>query len=116
VQVLFFQPTGAESNWAKSDLWRHAEVLPHATVRADEAGLEAALFGATTSGHALLFAPDGRLLFSGGLTSARGHAGPSAGGDALAMILRHQLPAVTETPVFGCPLANACPLCKQEDP
>src|SRR5437773_2149652 len=75
LQIVFVRPPGAGEAWEKTDLYRAAEKVSGATVRCDIDGMEAALFGATTSGEALLYAADGQLLFRGGLTPSRGHEG-----------------------------------------
>ena len=49
-------------------------------------------FGLVSSGHALLYDENGRLLFSGGLTNARGHAGNSVGRNAIVAILNDTAP------------------------
>jgi hypothetical protein len=102
--VLFYRPGAAEENWEKTDLWWRAAALPGARVCADEDGVEARRFGATTSGHVLLYRPDGGRLFSGGITNARGHAGASAGTRAILSLLDSGTAEQTETPVYGCPL------------
>ena len=61
-----------------------------------------------TSGHALLFDRDGRLLFRGGITPARGHEGDNFGASAIAARLAGR-PARAEAPVFGCPIAGLAP-------
>lgn len=75
---------------------------------ADEGGVEARRFGVATSGHVLLFDRAGRLLFSGGITPARGHQGDSLGRDALLERLSghgaYSGPA--RSPVFGCSLSD----------
>lgn len=80
-------------------------ICPGIPVELDASGTEAARFGVMTSGHTLLFAPSGRLLFSGGITAARGHEGDSNGAAAvLAGIADHASP-LRGAPVFGCPIA-----------
>ena len=69
-------------------------------------GQEASRFGAQTSGHTLLFGIDGHLLFSGGITSSRGHAGTNVGESSIIALLKNEVPIRTETLVFGCSLAN----------
>ena len=64
-------------------LWEHARAIPGVRVTADRDGLEAQRFGALTSGHALLYDSAGRLAFSGGITSGRGHSGDNAGRSAI---------------------------------
>ncbi len=46
----------------------------------------------------------GTLLFSGGITGARGHAGDNAGRAAIVALLNQLNPATTATNVFGCSL------------
>jgi hypothetical protein len=110
VQVLFFKPL--DSDWAPTDLWRQAVAIPGVHANWDEDGIEAARFGAQTSGHALLFDPTGRLLFSGGITSGRGHSGPSKGNLSLAAWLTPGETGPNEALVFGCALndpQSPCP-------
>lgn len=105
--VLFIKPAGASGDWVASDLWASAESIPGVRVAADEGGREAARFGAGTSGLTLLYGADGRLLFSGGITAARGHEGDNAGRDALAALLTGDGGGASETPVFGCQLFDS---------
>lgn len=60
-------------------------------------------YGAKTSGQALFYDATGRLVFSGGLTDARGVPGDSAGMKALEAALRGKA-CVATTPVYGCAL------------
>jgi hypothetical protein len=106
--VLFYRPGASPQNWEKTDLWWRAAALPGAHVQADEDGVLARRFGATTSGHVLLYRPDGRRLFSGGITNARGHAGASVGTRAILSLLSGGTAGQTETPVYGCPLTAPC--------
>ena len=69
-------------------------------------GREAALFGARTSGHVVLYGPDGRLRFHGGVTIARGHVGESAATRALATAIDGVVPAPISAEVFGCGLGD----------
>jgi hypothetical protein len=105
--VLFIKPDGAGAGWVESDLWAGAAAIPGVRVAADEGGREAARFGAGTSGLTLLYGADGRLLFSGGVTAARGHEGDNAGRDALAGLLTSETGEASETPVFGCQLFDS---------
>jgi hypothetical protein len=107
LHVLFYRPAGPAESWAKTDLWDRAAAIPGAHVSADEDGVQARLFGAATSGQVLLYDRDGRLLFSGGITNIRGHAGASRGADAILSLLTQGTAECTETPVFGCPLAGS---------
>jgi hypothetical protein len=105
--VLFIKPAGASPEWVETDLWESAAAIPGVRVTADEGGREAARFGAGASGLTLLYGASGRLLFSGGVTAARGHEGDNAGRDALASLLAADTDGTDvelETPVFGCRL------------
>jgi len=104
-QVWFITPEGAGPDWKDSALWRKAASIPGIAVHHDEGMAEAARFGAGTSGQTLLYDGDGRLLFQGGITLSRGHAGENPGSDALVALLEHRkFPVEIQTPVFGCPL------------
>jgi hypothetical protein len=100
--VVVYRPDGAAPGWEHTDLWASAAAIPGVRVMSDEDGAEARLFGALVSGSTLLYAPDGRRLFSGGVTPARGHAGDNAGLDALASFLTRDGSGIPHTPVFGC--------------
>ena len=78
--------------------------LPGARVVTDRGGVEAALFGAATSGTVLWFDAAGRRLYGGGVTIARGHEGRSEGGAALVRLLRGEIPPIASLPPFGCRL------------
>lgn len=104
--VLFVKPKEAGRDWEDTNLRRSAEAIPGVKVVFDPDGVEARRFGAETSGHTLLFGADGRLLFSGGITASRGHAGDNAGERAIVALVNNQTPARTQTLVFGCSLAN----------
>ena len=54
-----------------------------------------------------VYGPEGDLLFSGGITPARGEIGSSAGRTRVLEVLRQNLPAQGPTAVFGCPLADS---------
>ena len=73
----------------------------------DGAAVETARFGVESSGHVLVFAEDGRLVFSGGITASRGHEGGSRAQDDFLRQLRagDSLP-LCEHPVFGCALVQ----------
>lgn len=105
-RVVFFQPDGVEDSWLDTDLWQSAAAIPGVTVQADGEGREARNFHATTSGQVVLYDPRGRLLFSGGITEARGHAGDNEGRNAIAAIVKHKELSHGKTPAFGCPIGG----------
>jgi hypothetical protein len=63
----------------------------------------------------VLYDSAGNLLFRGGITSARGHAGDNAGRAAVVSLLTSDEAEGRDTPVFGCPLfaQNECPAGKE---
>jgi len=113
--VLFLKPEGVSNGWEETDSWRVAAALPDVTVVRDDSGREASRFGAATSGQTVLYDADGTLLFSGGITAARGHSGDNAGRSELVSLLNRGPSARAgslnpgqsdgdATSVFGCSL------------
>ncbi len=106
-RVLFVVPEEGPRDWEHTDLWRCAAGLPGVVVRADAGGREARRFSASTSGHALLYGPDGRLLYHGGLTGSRVHAGDNPRRAAVLALLRGAAAGPLEGPTFGCSLFDS---------
>ena len=106
--VVFAKPLefADDGDWEKTDLWKSAEAIPGVSVYCDHGGVETARFGATTSGHTLLYSANRRLLFEGGITSSRGHCGDNAGESAIIDRLRGIDPSLEATPVYGCALST----------
>lgn len=102
--VLFVKPSDFPEGWEKTDLSSTASTIPGVTVVRDDEGVEAGRFRAATSGQTMLYDAEGKLLFSGGITSARGHEGDNAGRAAIVSMLNTNESAEKSTPVFGCPL------------
>ena len=102
--VLFLRPEVFEAGWEQTDLWRSAAALPDVTVLRDDDGAEARRFGVETSGQTLLYDNHGALIFSGGITGSRGHAGENAGELALVALLTNGHADRRASNVFGCPL------------
>jgi hypothetical protein len=102
--VLFLKPSQFIAGWEQSDLWRTAASLPNVTVVRDDDGVEAERFGAITSGQTLLYDVTGELIFSGGITGSRGHAGDNTGRRSLLALLDRGTPLRRSTSVFGCSL------------
>jgi hypothetical protein len=111
--VLVLRPEGVADGWERTDLWDSAAAIPGVSVASDAGGAESRRFCAATSGQALLYAADGRLLFAGGITESRGHQGDNAGRSAVAShVLGSGPPAQpSRTPVYGCPLFNESSPC-----
>lgn len=104
--VLFLNPPGMKQDWVESDLWKQAVAIPGVIVRADDAGREAGIFHAETSGQTLLYGRDGTLMFQGGITLSRGHHGDNPGSDAILALLGKTLSSPAQTPAFGCSLCG----------
>lgn len=116
-QVWFIQPEGRDEEWVKTDLWPAAAAIPGVQVSVDHAGAEARRFQAVTSGQTLLYDAGGRLIFQGGITLSRGHAGDNPGRDAIESLLQQKHPLSASAPVFGCALGwkkpqDECTLCQ----
>lgn len=104
VNVLFITPREFSEDWGKTDLWNSAQSIPGVKVMIDQDGVEAGLFKSLTSGQAMLYDTSRRLVFSGGITAARGHAGDNEGRAAILSWLTTGAAATKQTAVFGCPL------------
>ena len=105
--VIFIKPSGSVDEWAKTELWHRAAAIPGVTVREDAGNAIASRFGALTSGDAMLYSPSGELLFRGGITAGRGHAGENEGRSAIASFLDGRAPRTASTKVYGCPLTSS---------
>jgi hypothetical protein len=103
-RVFFMKPAGRPDGWEQSEMWRSAAAIRGVEVLADVNGSEAIRCGASTSGQTILYDPQGRLRFSGGITASRGHFGTNAASDQLIALLTQQRSEASATPVFGCPL------------
>lgn len=107
VTVLFEQPDNVSESWSKSDLWKQARSIPGVNVVLDKNQSESQNFGAETSGETLLYSANGKLLFHGGITPARGHEGDCDSYDrVLALVRGKATPSLDKNAVFGCALFN----------
>jgi hypothetical protein len=105
--VVFVEPPGFAGSWAKTDLWDDAGLILGVTRVIDD-GREARLFGAATSGQTIVYDARGKLLFTGGITDARGHFGDNDGIRSIGILLDNSgldnNSALAKTPVYGCAL------------
>lgn len=107
--VVMLRPEAFPPGWEKTDLWRSAAAIPGVTVWTDAGGVEAARFGAETSGQVYLYDPGARLRYRGGITAARGHAGDNTGSEAVMRLVQAAATenyAQHEGKVFGCALRS----------
>ncbi len=117
ILALIFEPgpndaPHPDEAFARTSITRRLSTLPNLECIADPGSAIAQRFGAMTSGHALVYAKDGTLKFSGGLTPTRAHTGPNTGSFALKSILQGEQPIAEQAPVFGCPL---CPTSEEPE-
>ena len=87
-----------------SEHWERAGRIAGAQRLIDDGGVIEDAFGAHTSGQTLVYSAAGELLFSGGVTRARGHTGENAGIAAIAAILEGAESEKRSSHVFGCEL------------
>lgn len=104
--TVFVKPEGAPDDWLNADNCQLAKSISEATMQIDEHATLARTFGAMTSGHVFLINREGEILFSGGITQARGVEGESDGRRAIYTLTTENNLQVSETPiqtnVFGC--------------
>jgi hypothetical protein len=114
--ALLFSPAHLPKGWGESAIERDLAELSDVHTWQDRGGSEARRFGVATSGHVLLYDAQGRLTFTGGITSARGHEGDNYGRAAVLALIMGQEGDRAGNPVFGCPLATQQPLVIEESP
>jgi hypothetical protein len=107
--VVVLKPHGMGDDWTHSATWDTASHMAGVTVVMDDEGSEAALFGADTSGHTVVYDAKGKLLFSGGITRARGHVGSNAGRDSVVSLVQNGTAESNTHEVFGCGLHDPHP-------
>lgn len=103
--VEFAKPEAMADEVRHSSRWHEAGAVPGVVIGFDTGDVEVRRFGVATSGQALLYDGHGNLVFSGGITSARGHEGPNAGSDAVVALVNGSRERF-HNPVFGCSLRN----------
>ena len=102
VTIVMSGPAKGDVAFGGLDVSDLARTIPGAKVIVDAA--EVGRFGARTSGQVLLYDGQGTLVFQGGITQARGHEGPSLGGEAILRAALQESPGVGSSAVFGCGL------------
>jgi hypothetical protein len=104
--VLVYRPADFAAGWEKTEVVDAARHVQRARVVIDTDGREARLFGGFTSGQTFLYDGEGKLRFSGGVTSLRGHAGVNRGSMDIVDIV-HSRAAQGGHPVFGCAIVTS---------
>lgn len=109
VWIVLLSPHGIVKNWNESIANIKARI-PEATIVTDVDGSAADTFGASTSGHVVLYDRDGGLIFSGGITGGRGHVGDNDGRRGLLAASHGGSDHAHEHPIFGCGLDDPEPI------
>jgi hypothetical protein len=105
--ILFVRPAGvAPEDWQNTEHWRRAQSIARADVVLDDGGVESKRFDVHVSGTVVLYDPQGKLLFRGGITPSRGHEGDSFGRRRIVDILSGRTADRQDSPAFGCPIAG----------
>lgn len=112
--VFFLKPAGSAEDWTQTALWRSAAAIPGVNVHEDLDGGQGRRFGAETSGQVALYDARGQLLFKGGITASRGHAGDNPGVSAIVSFSNGQSTGLRQTPVYGCSLVGSCENAKDQ--
>ena len=108
--VLVVKPADFPDTWIGTESVRNAARIPGVDVIVDNDGQESSRLGAATSGQVLLYGPDARLRFAGGITPERGHLGDSAGRQRILALVRSGTADGKDSLVYGCALgATICP-------
>ena len=102
--ALFLKPVGCNEEFARSELFEQSSRIKGVQTIVDNDGLEAKIFGSKTSGQVMVYDPRGCLVFSGGITSSRGHYGDNDGLDAVCNIVQKKEKSIECSEVYGCPL------------
>jgi len=74
----------------------------------DVGGKIASALGAATSGHIVFADAQGKIRFTGGLTTSRGHRGRAPAQDAILKLLSGSKTDACSAPVYGCALEPEC--------
>jgi hypothetical protein len=104
--VYFVRPPGTPADWEQGQLWRATSKIPGVHILVDTDGIQAARFGAESSGQAMLYDAAGQLTFAGGLTASRGHYGSNPSSNQLITTINSDHQALASVDVFGCPLTG----------
>ncbi len=103
--VMFMKPSDRGDEWLNTALRSTVRAIPGVKAMVDVDGNMARRFHATTSGDTFVYSSKGELLFHGGITASRGHAGDNRGRTAIEHLVDGQADCATNV-VFGCPLGD----------
>jgi hypothetical protein len=114
--ALLLLPAHPPKEWGESTIQQNLAEVTDILTWQDREGSEARRFGVASSGHVLLYDAQGRLTFSGGITSARGHQGDNHGREAVIALILGKDVDRRGNPVFGCPITTPGPAVIEERP
>ena len=101
------RPSGCSEAFVRGPIIDSLSQIKNVQVVIDKDDVESKLFGAKASGQTLLFDGNGKCLFSGGITAARGEVGDNTGVEALRQYIAGGRASIRKTPVFGCSLESS---------
>jgi hypothetical protein len=107
LHVLVYRPASFSDGWEETSLLEEVKRIRGAKLHLDTDGHLAEQFGIFTSGGMALYGLKDELLFQGGITPARGHAGDAPAQDAIRARLLGETSTLYTAPVFGCPLRES---------
>jgi hypothetical protein len=107
IHCVFVVPAAHDFVWTDTSLIHRAREISGAKIDFDVGGRLAKQFHVRTSGHTLLYDTNGNLLYSGGVTIARGHEGNNTNRAAFENALSKSTANLGECPVFGCSLLDS---------
>ncbi len=102
--VVAYMPRDQEAEWSLQPVFSSLKRIRNVSVVYDIDGVQTKLFGATTSGHVLIYDGRGILQFTGGITDSRGHTGDNANYELAKKTIVARNPKFTTAPVYGCAL------------
>lgn len=102
------RPSGCAESFAQGAIVDSLKDIADIKIVIDKDDIESRRFGAISSGQTLLFDKNGKCLFAGGITPARGEVGENGGTNALLELIARQPSSmpVRKNPVFGCSLES----------
>ncbi len=95
--------------WMSTATVAFASTISGVRIVPDPGGLLTAACGVKTSGHTLIYGPEGDLRYSGGLVPLRNHEGNAETRDCVLQVIESQPKRPVQTPAFGCPMYLAAP-------
>ena len=107
LRIGLYCPPSQSDDWTETKLKKLAERIAPGSTFVDRSAEEARRFGVLTSGHMLAYSASGKCLFSGGITSSKGHEGDNRGSSELQKIINGDQRLLFKHPVFGCPLIGS---------